>query len=87
MQTQLESFRLNGGFTENMTAERIAARHASGNSPACPSCGKPMLKRMQKREGGAGEGAGAARRLQRVRVKVATPGQAAELSVPSVQLK
>lgn len=49
MQTQLESFRLNGGFTENMTAERIAARHASGNSPSCPSCGKPMLKRMQKR--------------------------------------
>ncbi len=35
-----------------MTAERLQARKnqaISNNAPACPKCGKPMLKRMQKK--------------------------------------
>lgn len=49
---QLESFKEFGGFSENMTIERIEARKiqaAVNGTPQCPNCGKPMLKRMQKR--------------------------------------
>lgn len=49
---RLETFRQSGGFTENMTAERLDARKAqatSSGAPLCPKCGKPMLKRMQKK--------------------------------------
>lgn len=52
MQSQLERFKTAGGFSENMTQERIEARkiQASDNgNPVCPICGKPMLKKMQKR--------------------------------------
>lgn len=52
IQGQLESFRQTGGFTENMTAERLEARKtqaAKSGAPACPKCGKSMLKRMQKK--------------------------------------
>ncbi|MDE6287713.1 MAG: four helix bundle suffix domain-containing protein [Muribaculaceae bacterium] len=52
IQNQLELFRQTGGFTENMTTERLEARkmQASNNgAPKCPKCGKPMLKRMQKK--------------------------------------
>lgn len=52
LQNQLENFRQNGGFTENMTAERLEARKANAiatNAPECPLCGKPMLRRMQKK--------------------------------------
>lgn len=52
IQSQLESFRQTGGFTENMTVERLEARkrQATGNgAPPCPKCGKPMLRRMQKK--------------------------------------
>lgn len=48
----LERFRLQGGFSENMTKERIEARKSQAaveNSPLCPKCGKPMLKRTQTR--------------------------------------
>lgn len=49
---QLSDFKQQGGFTENMTVERIEAKKSqasmSGN-PVCPKCGKPMLKRMQKK--------------------------------------
>lgn len=49
---QLNDFKQQGGFTENMTSERLEARKSqasiSGN-PTCPKCGKPMLKRMQKK--------------------------------------
>lgn len=57
IQSQLESFRQTGGFTENMTAERLDARKAqamTSGAPACPKCGKPMLKRMQKKGPGQG---------------------------------
>ena len=52
IQHQLANFRQKGGFTENMTAERLEARKAQASSnaaPSCPKCGKPMLKRMQKK--------------------------------------
>lgn len=53
----LETFRLVGGFTENMTEERLKAREAvaaQSGAPSCPLCGKPMLKRMQKKGQGHG---------------------------------
>ena len=52
LQSQLEIFRERGGFSENMTSERLEARKKNAvyaNAPSCPICGKPMLKRMQKR--------------------------------------
>lgn len=52
MQHQLESYRQKGGFTENMTEERLEARKAqasSGGTPTCPKCGKPMFRRTQKK--------------------------------------
>lgn len=47
-----DRFKQQGGFTENMTQERLEARRqqaASTNAPVCPECGKPMFKRMQKK--------------------------------------
>ena len=49
---QLETFKREGGFTEGLTAERLAYRteqSLQANAPACPKCGKPMLKRMAKK--------------------------------------
>ena len=53
-----------GGFAENLTRDRLAARNAAavqsratggGNAaPQCPKCGKPMLKRVAKRGKNAG---------------------------------
>lgn len=48
----LELFKVTGGFSENMTAERLEARKTQASqagAPSCPTCGKPMLKRMQRR--------------------------------------
>lgn len=52
IQSQLDGFRQTGGFTENMTADRIEARKKQtfeNETPFCPKCGKPMLRRMQKK--------------------------------------
>lgn len=52
IECRLEQFRQTGGFSENMTIERMEARKeqtASEGAPACPKCGKTMLKRLQKR--------------------------------------
>ncbi len=49
---QLEIFRQTGGFTENMTGERVEAKRAQSadaGAPGCPICGKPMLRRMQRK--------------------------------------
>ena len=57
IQSQLESFRQLGGFTENMTSERLEARKmqaSNAGAPVCPKCGKPMLRRMQKKGRGQG---------------------------------
>lgn len=48
----LDKFKETGGFSENMTAERLEARKQQANSngaPACPICNRPMLKRTQQR--------------------------------------
>lgn len=52
IKSRLDDFRKTGGFSENMTAERLDARRAqatTAGAPTCPKCGKPMLRRMQKR--------------------------------------
>jgi len=52
IQNRLEEFRQTGGFTENMTVERLEARKAQATesgAPTCPKCGKPMLRRAQKK--------------------------------------
>ena len=57
MRSLLEKFKQNGGFSENMTVERLEARRIQadkGNAPKCPICGKRMVKRMQKRGEGQG---------------------------------
>ena len=49
---QLATFRAEGGFTEALTAERLAFRaeqSTNANAPVCPKCGKPMLKRMARK--------------------------------------
>lgn len=48
----LDDFKQEGGFTENMTQERLASRTlkaAEDNAPTCPVCGKTMVKRVAKR--------------------------------------
>lgn len=52
LETQLEVFKQRGGFSENMTAERLEARKAQANemgAPLCPECGQPMLRKIQKK--------------------------------------
>ena len=52
IQNRLENFRNTGGFTENMTVERLEARKtlaSESGAPLCPKCGKPMFRRMQKK--------------------------------------
>ena len=52
MERQLESFKAEGGFTEGLTAERLAYRRQQSeqsNAPLCPQCGKPMIKRVAKK--------------------------------------
>jgi ssDNA-binding Zn-finger/Zn-ribbon topoisomerase 1 len=54
---QLENFRQEGGFSEALTAERLAFRtqkSLENDAPNCPKCGKPMIKRMAKRGQNAG---------------------------------
>ena len=48
----LEDFKSEGGFTEGLTAERLSYRQQQSlqaNAPACPRCGKPMIKRMARK--------------------------------------
>ena len=54
----LESFRKEGGFTEALTAERLAYRteqSVQDGAPNCPKCGKPMVKRVAKKGVNAGK--------------------------------
>lgn len=54
---QLETFKQEGGFTEALTAERLAYRTKQSDengAPKCPKCGKPMLKRVAKKGKNAG---------------------------------
>lgn len=52
IQHRLEGFRQAGGFSENMTVERLEARKLQAiedGAPPCPKCGKPMLRRIRKK--------------------------------------
>lgn len=52
IENQLNTFREEGGFTEALTAERLAHRveqSKQDDAPSCPLCGKPMVKRMAKK--------------------------------------
>lgn len=52
LEAQLEAFKAEGGFAENMSRERSEALRAEAvreKAPSCPHCGKPMLRRMAKR--------------------------------------
>ena len=52
IESQLSTFKHEGGFTEALTAERLAHRtqqSQEADAPVCPLCGKPMLRRMAKK--------------------------------------
>lgn len=55
---RLGDFKEEGGFTENMTQERLAAireKAASEGAPRCPKCGAPMQQRTIKKGSHQGE--------------------------------
>lgn len=57
LKANLEVFKTKGGFSENMTAERLDAVRTKVNAddtPVCPKCGAHMIRRMQKRGSGQG---------------------------------
>lgn len=52
MEHLLDTFKEEGGFTESLTAERLAHRtqqNVQANAPQCPLCGKTMIKRVAKK--------------------------------------
>jgi four helix bundle suffix protein len=52
IERQLDTFKIEGGFTEGLTAERLAYRSqqsTQAGAPVCPRCGKPMIKRVAKK--------------------------------------
>lgn len=52
IEQQLATFKAEGGFTEGLTAERLAYRtqqSIEADAPSCPVCGKPMVKRVAKK--------------------------------------
>ena len=58
IEKQLATFREEGGFTEALTAERLAHRveeSKQGDAPSCPICGKPMIKRVAKKGQNSGK--------------------------------
>ena len=57
IENQLEAFKVEGGFSEALSAERLARRaeqSAQNDAPFCPKCGKPMIKRIAKKGRNAG---------------------------------
>ena len=57
LENLLEAFKEEGGFSEALSAERLARRteqNAQADAPLCPKCGKPMIKRMAKKGKNAG---------------------------------
>lgn len=52
IEVALQQFKHDGGFTENLTAERIEAKarkSAGEGAPVCPRCGKAMIKRTARK--------------------------------------
>ena len=57
IESQINTFKEEGGFSEALSAERLARRakqSAQSDAPLCPKCGKPMIKRMAKKGKNAG---------------------------------
>lgn len=57
IENQLDTFKEEGGFSEALSAERLAHRAEQSvktNAPLCPKCGKPMIKRLAKKGKNAG---------------------------------
>lgn len=55
---RLGDFKVEGGFTENMTQERLAAvkeKATNEGAPLCPKCGAPMRQRTIKKGSHQGE--------------------------------
>lgn len=55
---RLSEFKDEGGFTENLTQERLAAQKekaSSDGAPNCPKCGAPMILRVIKKGSHQGE--------------------------------
>ena len=55
---QFETFREEGGFTEKLTAERLASRtekSIEAHAPVCPKCGKPMIRRVAQKGKNSGK--------------------------------
>lgn len=55
---RLEDFKVEGGFTENMTQERLATikeKAIAEEAPRCPKCGAPMRQRTIKKGARQGE--------------------------------
>ena len=58
LENSLATFRQTGGFAENMTKERIETQRQQNveeESPLCPKCGAPMVKRYAKRGSNQGK--------------------------------
>ena len=58
IENQLATFKEEGGFTEALSAERLAFRaeqSAQSDAPLCLKCGKPMIKRVAKKGAKAGK--------------------------------
>jgi len=49
LEAQHEAFNKEGGFREHLTTARVEARAKKDDSPKCPDCGKPMVKRNSAR--------------------------------------
>lgn len=56
MDAQIGKFEQDGGFREKLTEISLDARTKQENGPACPDCGKPMIRRLAR----AGKNAGKA---------------------------
>ena len=57
MRRTADDFTSEGGFTERMSAARLAARDAAvqaAGAPRCPKCGKPMRKMIARKCRNAG---------------------------------
>ena len=58
LESNLQSFTEQGGFTEALTAERLQHRAEQAEKeevPLCPKCGKPMVKRLAKKGSNSGK--------------------------------
>ena len=58
MQRTAADFTAEGGFTERLSAVRLAARDAAvqaAGAPTCPKCGKPMRKMVARKGRNAGQ--------------------------------